>query len=261
MGGGGFTADPHNPALDDFILSLAPTIEPRVLFLPTASGDPNAQIAAFRATFCDRSCRPQHLSLFRLHGDGRSLSDLVLSQDIVYVGGGSMRNLLAIWEAHGLDRVFAEAWRRGVVLAGPSAGAMCWFEGGITCSGGAAEPIAGLGLLPGSFSVHADSELERLPVFRDAVRSGVLPGGWAADDDAGLLFRERRVERAVAARGGARVARCDSIDGELVMTPMHPDVLGGGPGERPAPPDDVLELRSVAGMRRGLVRDPWFPRG
>jgi hypothetical protein len=138
---------------------------------------------------------------------------------------------------------------------------MCWFEGGITRSGGAPEPIAGLGLLPGSFSVHADSELERLPVFRDSIRAGLLPGGWAADDDTALFFRERQLEQIVAARPGPRVVRCDAIDGELVTTPILPGVLNGGPGERPPPPDDVLELRSVAGMRRGSVRDPWFPRG
>ena len=151
MGGGGFTMEPDNPALDDFVLSLAGAREPRVLFLPTASGDPTAQIAAFHARFGDRACRAEHLSLFRLHGmrppaRARSCS----SRTSIYVGGGSMRNLLAIWRAHELDRLLREAWERGIVLAGLSAGAMCWFEGGVTRSSGPPEPIAGLGLLPGS---------------------------------------------------------------------------------------------------------------
>lgn len=259
MGGGGFTADPHDAALDDYALSLAPRREPRVLFLPTASGDPGAQIAAFHARFHERACHPQHMSLFRLHGDERSLSDVMLRQDLIYVGGGSMRNLLAIWAAHGLDRILSEAWRRGVVLAGLSAGAMCWFEGGITRSGGPAEPIAGLGLIPGSLSVHADSELERLPAFRDAIQSGALPGGWAADDDVGLLFHDRELARVVSPRPGTRALRCDAVGDEVVTTIVAPDLLGAGPEEIPAIPEDVLELRSVAGMRRGRVRDPWFP--
>ena len=260
MGGGGFTADPHDAALDDFVLSLPSRREPRVLFLPTASGDPGAQIAAFHARFHERACRPQHLSLFRLQGDERSLSEVMLRQDLIYVGGGSMRNLLAIWAAHGLDRILIEAWRRGVVLAGLSAGAMCWFQGGVTRSGGPAEPIAGLGLLPGSLSVHADSELERLPAFRHAVRTGVLPGGWAADDDVGLLFRDRDLERVVSSRLGARLVRYDAAAGELLEKATEPELLGGGSDEIPPIPEDVLELRTVAGMRRGLVRDPWFPQ-
>lgn len=96
MGGGGFTSEPRNPALDDFVLSLARRREARILFLPTASGDPTAQIAAFQATFGNRACHPHHLSLFRLEQEPFELRELILGQDIVYVGGGSMRNLLAI---------------------------------------------------------------------------------------------------------------------------------------------------------------------
>ena len=136
MGGGGFTMEPDNPALDDFILTLAPAREPKILFLPTASGDPNAQISAFRSAFGDRACRPIHLSLFRLEQQPWDLRQLLLSQDIVYVGGGSMRNLLAIWREHGIDLLLREAWEQGVVLAGISAGAMCWFQNGITRSAG-----------------------------------------------------------------------------------------------------------------------------
>ena len=89
----------------------------------------------------------------------------LLAQDVVYVGGGSMRNMLAIWREHGLDEILRECWERGIVLAGLSAGAMCWFEGGVTTSTGRPEPVAGLGLLPGSLSVHLDGEPERRPVY------------------------------------------------------------------------------------------------
>ena len=113
MGGGGFTMEPTNPLLDDFVLSLARAGEPRILFLPTASGDTTAQINAFKARFADRTCVAEHLSLFRLRDSTRPLEEIVLEQDIVYVGGGSMRNLLAIWQAHGLDDLLVEAWQRG----------------------------------------------------------------------------------------------------------------------------------------------------
>ena len=243
MGGGGFTMEPANPALDDFVLSLTGAPLPRVLFLPTASGDPTAQITAFYGRF-GRTAAASHLSLFRRHGSGRSLADIVLEQDVVYVGGGSLRNLLAIWRAHGLDELLVEAWRRGVVLAGLSAGAMCWFAGGISKSGGPPEPIAGLGLLPGSLSVHADGEPERLPAWLAAVRDGVLPGGWAADDGVGLLFRGTRMVRVVSSRPGAAALRVELVVDELVRHRVEPEPLAASSGVRGVP-DDVRELREL----------------
>jgi dipeptidase E len=264
LGGGGFTMEPDNPALDDFVLELAarrartaapgdrPHADPapRILFLPTASGDPTGQINAFRARFGGRSdCVAAHLSLFKLHDSTRTLEEVVREQDVIYAGGGSMRNLLAIWRAHDLDRLLVEAWERGTVLAGISAGAMCWFEGGVTKSSGPPEPIAGLGVLPGSLSVHADGEPERLPVWLDAVRRGALPGGWAADDGCALLFRGRTLERAVSSRPGASALRIDAVDGELVRQRINAELLGARGLSAGTPSDDVLELREVQRLR------------
>jgi dipeptidase E len=249
MGGGGFTMEPTNPLLDDYLLTLSPAREPRILFLPTASGDTTAQINAFYDRYGGRSCTPTHVSLFRLDELERALEETVLAQDIVYVGGGSMRNLLAIWRAHELDRILVDAWRRGVVMAGLSAGAMCWFQAGITRSGGAPEALAGLGLLPGSLSVHADGEPERLPVFLACVRSGELPGGWAADDGVGLLFGDERLERVVSSRPGASAERVDAIAGELVRGRLRPELLGADGAPGPAMDDDVRELRRVNRIR------------
>lgn len=243
MGGGGFTSQPGDPALDELVLELSGRREPRILFLPTASGDPNEQIAAFHMTYGRRAALATVLSLFRRHGDPRSLREIVLAHDVVYVGGGSMRNLMAIWMAHGLDVVLREAWERGIVLAGLSAGAMCWFEGGCTKSFGPPEAIRGLGFLPGSMSVHADGEPERLPVWLDAVRSGAVPGGWAADDGVGLVFEGTDLARVVTAREGTTALRVDSVGGELVRKRLTPELLGAGPlGTRPLP-DDIKEWR------------------
>jgi dipeptidase E len=252
MGGGGFTMEPANPLLDDYILSLARTKEPRILFLPTAAGDTTAQINAFRARFADRLCVPEHLSLFNLRDTTRSLEEIVLAQDIVYVGGGSMRNLLAIWRAHGLDRLLIEAWQRGAVLAGLSAGAMCWFQGGVTRSSGLPEPLAGLGLLEGSLTVHADGEPERLPVWLASVRAAELPGGWAVDDGVGLLFAGERLQRVVSSRPGAGAQRVDAIAGELVRHRLEPELLEGDPhGALGGIDEAVQELRRENRLRRG----------
>jgi peptidase E len=246
MGGGGFTAEPRNPALDDFVLSLARRREARILFLPTASGDPNAQIAAFRSAFGNRACVPHHLSLFRLEQEPADLRELILAQDIVYVGGGSMRNLLAIWREHGLDQFLREAWNEGVVLAGLSAGAMCWFDHGITCSTGRPAPVRGLGLLPGSFSVHYDGDPTRRPVFLDAVARGAMPAGYGADDGVGLLFDDRALVRIVSSRPAARAYRVQAgADAQVDETVLEPELLDSAPlGDLRSVPTDIREYRA-----------------
>ena len=256
MGGGGFTMEPSNPLLDDYILSLASSPRPRILFLPTASGDTQPQMRAFQERFDCRACIPEPLSLFRLRDSRRPLHETLLAQDIIYVGGGSMRNMLAIWRAHDLDALLIEAWRRGIVLAGLSAGAMCWFQGGLTRSSGPPEPIAGLGLLDGSLTVHADGEPERLPVWLRCVREGSLPGGWALDDGVGLLFRGTRLVRAVSSRPGAGAERVDAIAGELVRQRLAVELLGAGeqPGAS-AEEEAIRELRQVRALRSGIPLD------
>ena len=213
MGGGGFTAGPGDPALDDLVLRLAQAARPRVCLLPTAGGDSEHQIRRFYETYGDRLCEPSHISLFRLGRQPVPLRQHLLSQDAIYVGGGSMVNLLAIWKAQGLDAILHEAWQAGVVLAGLSAGAMCWFEWGVSTSYGHAAPARGLGFLPGSNSVHHDSEPSRRPVYLEAVRSGEIPPGYAVDDGAALILRGTALSEVVTARDGSR-AYAVTADGE-----------------------------------------------
>ena len=251
MGGGGFTMEPGNDLLDRYVLSLASSPDPRICFLPTASGDPLDHIARFRAAFVDLPCEPSSLSLFRLGTHAVTVADHLLSQDIIYVGGGSMANMLAIWRVHGLDRILREAWERGIVLCGLSAGAMCWFEAGITTSGGRPAPCAGLGLLRGSLSVHDDGEPERHPAFIEAIRSGTIPGGYAADDGVGLLFEDGRLSTAVSSRRDAAYTRVAVEAGAIVKTPCQPTYLGAAGAESPPPPADIDEYRRLRQSVRG----------
>jgi dipeptidase E len=248
MGGGGFTMDPSDPALDRFILSLAGRPIPRICFLPTASGDPDDHIARFHAAFDSELCEPSHLSLFRLGRRPVAVAEHLLSQDIVYVGGGSMVNLLAIWAAHELDRILVDCWRQGIVLAGLSAGSMCWFEAGITTSSGGPEPARGLGILPGSNCVHYDGEPARRPIYLEAVRRGLIPGGYGVDDGAGLLFEGTRLDRVVSSRPDAKAYRVQARDGAVTQTPLQSEHLTAEP--RAEPPADVVELRRVHDLRR-----------
>src|SRR6201996_5057800 len=227
MGGGGFTME-STLALDRFALELTGRPVPRVCFLPTASGDPREQATRFHERFSGWPCEPSILSLFHLGRDRIDPREHLFAQDAIYVGGGSMRNMLAVWREHSVDEIMRAAWERGIVLAGLSAGAMCWFESGVTMSGGAPRPAAGLGLLEGSMSVHLDGEPERLPVYRAAVARGELSGGHAVDDCAALLVCGTEVREGVSSRPGARVLRVQA-DGEggTVERAMSVRVLPG----------------------------------
>ncbi len=256
MGGGGFTMPEHDhsEALDRFVLELTGKEVPRICFLPTASGDPREQVSRFHERFGDWPCEPSILSLFHLGRDRIDPIDHILSQDALYIGGGSMRNMLAIWREHGIDDAMRTAWDRGIVLAGLSAGAMCWFEGGVSMSGGQPEAVHGIGLLPGSLSVHLDGESERMPVFERAVATGELPPGYAADDGAAIVFHGTRLIECVGSRPAARVVRVAADGaGGTVETEQSVRMLPHAAGESDAvsASSDVAEMRALrAGRHR-----------
>jgi peptidase E len=254
MGGGGFTMDERNPALDRLVLSLTGKPAPKVCFLPTASGDPREQATRFYERYAGWPCEPSILSLFHLGRDRIDPREHLLAQDAIYVGGGSMRNMLAVWREHGVDVAMRRAWGAGILLAGLSAGAMCWFQGGITMSGGAPAPVAGLGFLPASMTVHLDSDPERRAVYRRAVQAGTLPPGYAVDDCAALVFEGLQLTGCVASRVGARVIRTTSDGAGGVLERSLPVKLLPGAedpiGSR-GEPDGVSELRALrAGRHR-----------
>jgi peptidase E len=254
MGGGGFTMNERAPGLDRFVLELTGKPIPRICFLPTASGDPREQTTRFHERFGAWPCDPSILSLFHLGDTGLDPIEHLLAQDAIYIGGGSMRNLLAIWRTHGIDDAMRTAWERGTVLAGLSAGAMCWFEGGVSKSTGAPGPAGGLGLLPGSLSVHLDGEASRLPVYRAAVAAGALPPGYAADDGAALLFAGTSLAECVASRAGARVLRVEPDGaGGVTERSLPVRIVAGADGLRSDQdePYGVSELRALrAGRHR-----------
>ena len=228
MGGGGFSMEPDNPLLDDFLLSLVPTNKkPRVCFLPTASGDSDGYTQRFEQAFAAPRARTSVLSLFkREHTDLRSF---VLSQDVVYVGGGNTANLLTLWRLHGLDDILAEALTAGVVLAGLSAGMNCWFQASVTDSFGldVLQPLDdGLGFLAGSACPHYDGEEHRRPTYLDLVATQRMPGGYAADDGCALLFRDGQLAEAVSSRPQARALHVHHADGVAVEEPLKVRYLG-----------------------------------
>jgi peptidase E len=243
MGGGGFSARPGDPELDRYVLEQSPAEHPRICLLPTASGDPDDQIGRFYRAFHDLDCAPCHLSLFRLGSRPVDIRARLLASDVIYVGGGSMSNLLAIWRVHKLDEILYEAWRRGILLCGISAGSMCWFRAGVTKSHGEPRVASGLGFLPYSNSVHWSSEPERRLVFRNAVANGELPAGYGADDGAALLFRGTELAEVVRTQRSAGAFRVD-LDGEH---PIEASELGA-----PHVDGELLSIAEYRAAKRAL---------
>ena len=202
--GGHSLGAPEYRALEDWLLGLTRKERPRILFIPTASAeDPGYTVLVFD-TFKDRA-EVSHLDFFPW--PPAELRDFVLGHDLVYVGGGNTANMLAIWREHGLDEIVRDAWQAGVVLAGVSAGMICWFEGGVTDSfGPQLEAMECLGLIPGSACPHYDGEELRRPRYHELVAGG-FPGGWAADDGVALHFEGWELREAVTALPGKAAYR------------------------------------------------------
>jgi dipeptidase E len=214
--GGLSWVDEERRKLEDYFLGLAGGGRPRVLFVPTAvADDAEATLRAYEQ-LSDRA-QVSHLSFFPWPPAG--LRELVLSQDVIYVSGGSTANALAIWRAHGLDAILREAWEAGIVLTGWSAGMICWFEAGVTDSfrpelDGMRD---GLGFLPGSACPHYDGEERRRPVYTGLVANG-FPPGLAAEDCVALRFAGTELAEVVTARPGSRAYRV-TAEGEEPLDP------------------------------------------
>jgi peptidase E len=174
---------------------------PRVCVLNTGGGDEPAAYLRQYSRLARHGARVSHLQLFPMPNVADP-EDLLLSQDVIFVGGGSVANMVAVWRVHGVDRLMRRAWESGVVLSGVSAGAICWFDGGTTDSFGPdLRPFtAGLGLLPGSYCPHYSSEPARRPAFRSLVADGTLPAGIACDDGAAAHYVDRDLAEIVADR-------------------------------------------------------------
>jgi len=201
MGGGGFSMEPENPALDLYVLAQTRKRNPSVCFLATATGDADGYIERFYDAFKAHRCRPTHVPLFRRTPD---LKQALLTQDVIYVGGGNTKSMLAVWREWDVPRLLRRAWSTGTVLAGISAGAICWFKTGVTDSLGARlSPLPCLGLLPGACCPHFDGEAERCPAVHRLVASGAIRNALALDDGAAAHFVNRTLKRVVSSRSGA----------------------------------------------------------
>lgn len=247
FGGGGFSMESGNPLLDEYVLGLCRSERPRVCFLPSASGDADHYVVRFYRAFPAERCEASHISLFRREQGPEDLRAHLLSQDLIYVGGGSVISLLGVWRAHGVDRILREAWEAGVVLCGLSAGSLCWFEEAVTGFHGAPQRVEGLGLLPFSNCVHYEPASERRLAYHEMLRQGMRPG-YAAEDSAGLHFIGCELNRVVASRSVAGGYRLDATDDQVVEMRLETTYLGDAPPitRLPGAAPSTLSAGSVA---------------
>jgi len=231
---GGFLPSGRGPVawrrgpLVDYALELSGSDRPRVCYLATAQGDSPLSIAAFYGAFAGYAdAFVSHLALYPMPNVEDPAAHL-LSQDVIWVGGGSVANLLAVWRTHALDAVFREAWQRGIVLAGVSAGSICWHVGGTTDSFGLdLRPVDnGLALLPYANGVHYDAEQQRRPLLQQLVGSGALPMAYATDDGVGLLYRGTQLVEVVSDRPEAAAYKVEADGaGGATETLIRPRLL------------------------------------
>jgi dipeptidase E len=196
----------------EYLLGLAPG--KRLLYVPTAGMEDTERTVGWYERLRGRA-EMTHLHFFPWPPSG--LRDLVLAHDIVLVTGGNTANALAVWRVHGFDEILRAAWEQGVLLAGWSAGMICWFEHGVTDSfGPELAPLECLGFLPGSSCPHYDGEEQRAPAYTQLVGEGRLPAGVAADDDVALHYVGTELREAVTSRDGAAAYRVEA-DGERML--------------------------------------------
>jgi peptidase E len=199
IGGGGYAAQASDIVLEEYVLAQTHVPRPKVCYLPQAGGESREYIVRFYEAFTRLGAMPSWFSLF-----GRVAEDWqasLLSHDVLYVGGGNTRSMLAVWREWGVDVVLRQALEQGIVLAGVSAGAICWFEQGINDAG---DPLRGLGFLAGSCCPHYSGDPDHTLAYRERVARGQALPGLALDDGAAAHFVDGQLSQIVTARPEAR---------------------------------------------------------
>ncbi len=224
--GGCALADPTpDMPLYRYLISLTGKARPEVCYIPTASGENKDGIIAFYQRFGGLDCSVRHLTFF--NPPVADLRSYLLACDLIFVGGGNTKSMLALWREWGVDTILREAWERGIVLSGVSAGSICWFEQGITDSiPGPLTLLPCLGFLKGSDCPHFDGEAERRPTFHRMLTTGEIMPGYAADDHAALVFEGETLARVVSTTPTARAYHFSrDASGAVVETALAAELL------------------------------------
>ena len=220
IAGGGY-----GTAFIRYMAELTGKTRPKLLFLPTATGDSQSSIISWF-----RNCAPLNVhplaqeSFIASSRQSQTWEDVLLTVDGIVASGGNTLNQQAIWKAQGIDAILRQAWDRGIVLGGASAGSLCWFEEGTTDSRPKELTVVKcLGFLKGSHCPHYDREKDRRPLYHKLVGSGEMKPGYACDNDAGLYFEDNEVKRVVHTRAEAKCYYVSAVGGKVVEKVLQPE--------------------------------------
>ena len=219
IGGGGFGQNPNQPVIEKYIVEQSPAEKPNVCFIPTASAEDKAYTVNFYTAFSKLNCAPIHINLFQRTP---RLDSIINKQDIIYVGGGNTKSMLAVWREWKLDKLLIKAYNRGAVLCGVSAGAICWFEQGITDSWASNLNIMDcMGLLEGCCCPHYDGEKDRKPSVEKFLRDSKIDSCYALDDGSALHYKNGEIHQAVIFFEDANVYKVSLIDGKILHETLN----------------------------------------
>jgi dipeptidase E len=229
MGGGGFLMEKRQSLLDEYFIRSTNVSNPKVCFISTGSGDSEEWLTKYYKAFAKLGARTSHLAFFRNPRPTSiplaNIAKGLLAQDAIYVGGGNTKSMLAVWREWGVDQILRQAWEKGILLGGMSAGAICWFEHGATDSilgPGRSSQLKCLGFLPGSCTPHFDGEPRRRADFRQLISSDKLPDGIGIDDGVAVLFKDHAIDEVVSSRSGSSAYEVAKVSGKVKVTPMIP---------------------------------------
>ena len=195
IGGGGFGANPGQGIIEEYILRQTKKKNPKICFIPTATGDNEAYKVNYYSTFTNLDCCPSHLDFFKRTPD---LNELILNQDAIFVGGGNTKSMLAVWREWGLDKILKKAYLNGTVMSGVSAGAICWFQNGITDSWASnLKMMPCLNFIKGACCPHYDEEPERKPAVKNFLLRNKIKNVYAVDGGAALHIKDEKIFKSV----------------------------------------------------------------
>ena len=195
IGGGGFGANPGQGIIEEYILKQTKKKNPKICFIPTATGDNEAYKVNYYSTFTNLDCSPSHLDFFKRTPD---LKELILNQDAIFVGGGNTKSMLAVWREWGLDKILKKAYLNGTVMSGVSAGAICWFQNGITDSWASnLKMMPCLNFIKGTCCPHYDEEPERKPAVKNFLLRNKVKNVYAVDGGAALHIKDEKIFKSI----------------------------------------------------------------
>ena len=223
IGGGGFGANPGQGIIEEYILKQTKKEKPNICFIPTATGDNEAYKVNYYATFSKLQCNPTHLDFFKRTPD---LNELISTQDAIFVGGGNTKSMLAVWKEWRLDKLLKKAYKQGTVMSGVSAGAICWFENGITDSWAADLKIMPcMNFIKGTCCPHYDEEPQRKPTVKKLILANKVKNIYAVDGGVALHIKNEKNFKSVVFRKDKNSYEVSSKKGNIIEKSFRKVIL------------------------------------